>query len=145
MESIGVGAVLGAIGFWGFVAIVVVAGIWNGIRKREAQHETLRRMVDSGRAIDPGLMNKLLSASENGSGENLGRDLKISGLIVIFIAPGLAVMGWFLAQLSEDALMPLLGASVLVGFVGIGLLVAAKVAEREYQMDDVSRPNQPEA
>ena len=41
--------------------------------------------------------------------------------------------------------MPLLGASVLVGFVGIGLLVAAKVAQREYQVDDVSRPNQPEA
>ena len=52
MESIGVGAGLGAIGFWVFVAIVVVAGIWNGICKREAQHETLRRMVDSGRAIE---------------------------------------------------------------------------------------------
>ena len=52
-EGLGLGAGLGAIGFWLFIAAVVVAGIWFYVRKREAEHETLRRMIDeSGRNID---------------------------------------------------------------------------------------------
>jgi len=37
-------------------------------------------------------------------------------------------MAWFLGQMNENALLPVLGAAFLVGFVGIGLLVAAKAA-----------------
>ena len=40
-------------------------------------------------------------------------------------------------------LFPLLGASLLVGCVGIGLLVAAKSAERAYQNEEVSPRNRP--
>jgi hypothetical protein len=42
------GAELGAFGFWLFIAAVIVAGVWYGICEREAQHETLRRLIDSG-------------------------------------------------------------------------------------------------
>ena len=128
MESMGIGAGLGAIGFWGFIAAVVVAGIWYDLRKKEARHETVRRLIESGQKFDDGTLDKLLSAS-GGEGENLARDLKVSGLIVIFISPGLAVMAWFLGQLNENAFLPVLGAAALVGFAGIGLLVAAKAAE----------------
>ena len=40
---------LGALGFWIFIAAVVVAGIWGDTRKREIQQETLRRIVESGK------------------------------------------------------------------------------------------------
>ena len=43
MEGISVSEGLAALGFWTFIAAIIVAGIWDGIRKREAQHETLRR------------------------------------------------------------------------------------------------------
>ena len=128
MENIGMGAGLAAIGFWAFIAIVVVAGIWDNVRKREAKHETLRRMIEGGDKIDRDLMDKLLSISNENS-ENLGRDLKVSGLIMIFIAPGLAVLGWFLGDLAAEAETALMGVSVLVGLIAIGLLVAAKAAE----------------
>ena len=36
---------LSALAFWGFVAAVVVAGIWYGLRERQAQYETLSRMI----------------------------------------------------------------------------------------------------
>jgi len=129
----GIGAGLGALAFWGFVAAVVVAGIWYGIREREAQHETLRRIIESGQSVDEALLDKIFHG-----GRRPDRDLRIAGLIVIFVAPGLAVLGWFVGQLSTPWLYPILGAAALVAFVGIGLLVAAKFAERSHREDNVS-------
>ncbi len=128
-----VAAAFGAIGFWLFLAAVVVARIWFDARKRESQQETLRRVVESGQEIDPAVIDKLLAASRGST--RVDRDLKVSGLIVIFIAPGIAVLGWFLAALEEELLGIMLGVSVLVGFVGAGLLVASKVSERWYSED----------
>jgi hypothetical protein len=33
MDHIGLGAGLAALAFWGFIAAVSVAGIWDGVRK----------------------------------------------------------------------------------------------------------------
>lgn len=129
----GIGEGLAALAFWGFIAAVVVAGVWYGIRERQAQHETLRRIIDSGQAVDPALVDQVL-----GGGRRTDRGLKIAGLIVIFVAPGLAVLAWFISQLSPAWLMPLLGAAALVAFVGIGLLVAARFAERSYRENEPS-------
>ena len=116
---------LAAFGFWMFIAAAAVAGIWDGVRKREAEHETLRRMIEAGKQPDPETIDKLL-----GHKKEPARDLKVAGLIVSFVAPGLAVMGWFISFASEEALMPLLGVALLVAFVGAGLLTAAKFLER---------------
>ncbi|MDH3512652.1 MAG: DUF6249 domain-containing protein [Gammaproteobacteria bacterium] len=131
----GLGAGLGALAFWAFLSVVVGGGIWYGLRERQAQHETLRRIIDSGQPIDATLVDKIL-----GGDKRLDRDLKIAGLIVIMIAPGLAVLAWFIGQLSAPWLMPLLGVAALVAFVGLGLLVAANFAARSYSDDDASPP-----
>ena len=123
---------LGAFGFWMFIAAVVVAGIWFDARKRESQQETLRRLVESGRDLDPATLDRLLSTSER---DTVDKELKIGGMIVIAVAPGLAALGWFLGRFAEEAMTALYGVSVLVGFVGIGLLVAGKWAERWYRDD----------
>ncbi len=138
MEGIGVG--LGVLGFWGSIAAVVVAGIWYGIREREAQHETLRRMIESGQPIDQALMDKLL-----GGGKRLDRDLKVTGLILLFVALGLALLAWIISPQYLVALLPLLGVSVLVICTSIGLLVASKVVGRAYRKDNVSESDHPTA
>ena len=129
----GVAAGLGAMGFWLFLAAVVVAGIWFDARKRETQQETLRRVVESGQTIDPEVIDKMLAVG--GGDERIDRELKIAGLIVMFIAPGLAILGWFLGQLDDRLFGILLGVSLLVAFVGIGLYVAGKASERWYRED----------
>lgn len=121
---------LAAFGFWMFIAAVSVGGIWDGVRKREAEHETLRRMIESGKAPDQDLVDKLL-----GHKKDPARDLKVAGLIVIFVAPGLALMGWVIGLQEPDAIMPLFGVAGLVAFVGIGLLVAARFLERANEAD----------
>lgn len=129
----GLGAGLSALAFWGFLAAVVVGGIWYGLRERQAQYDTVRRIIESGQPVDAALIDKII-----GGNRPPDRSLKIAGLIVIFVAPGLALLAWFIGQLSEPWLMPILGAAALVAFVGIGLLVAAKAAERMYGKDDPS-------
>lgn len=127
---------LAAFGFWMFIAAVSVGGIWDGVRKREAEHETLRRMIESGKPLDQELIDKLL-----GHKKDPARDLKVGGLIVIFVAPGLALMGWVIGLSSPDAFMPLLGVAGLVGFVGIGLLTAARFVERATRADSAENKN----
>ena len=125
---------LAALGFWLFVGAASVAGIWDGIRKREAEHETLRRIIESGKQPDQQLVDKLL-----GYNKEPERDLKVAGLIVIFVAPGLAALSWFISRINADALMPILGVSILVGFVGLGLLVAANFMKKSRQSDSTNQ------
>lgn len=129
MEGLGVG--LAALAFWGFLAAVVVAGIWYGVREKEAQHETMRRIVESGQDIDEKVVARVFRGDKRPD-----RDLKIAAMIVIAGAPGLAILGYFLSYISDQALMPLLGVAVLAGFVGVGLWVASKIAERAYLEDE---------
>ncbi len=131
MQAMSIGAGLAALAFWGFIAIVVVAGIWSSIRRREARQETLRRAIESGQSLDPALVQKILS-----EGRELDRELMAAGLITLFIAPGLAVLGWFLSFIAPTALMPLIGVAILVGCVSAGLMVAAKVVGRSYNQED---------
>jgi asparagine N-glycosylation enzyme membrane subunit Stt3 len=125
----GAGGGLGALGFWLFIAAIIVAGTWYDIRRKESQQETLRRLVESGRDLDPGMIEKLVNA---GGSKSLERDLKVAGLITLSVAPGLLILGFVLSFVSEGVLVPLLGVSALVGFVGAGLYAAAKMVERRY-------------
>jgi hypothetical protein len=114
----------GALGFWFFLAAIIVAGIWYGIRERGMQHETVRRMIESGQPVDQALQDKLL-----GGGNQLGRDLKVAGIICMSAAPGLAALGLLVSRASPRWLLPLLGVAALVGCVSVGLLVASKMVE----------------
>lgn len=131
-----VAAGLGALGFWIFIGAIVVAGIWFDVRRRETQQETLRRVVESGQQIDSAMIDKLVKAG--GEQSRTDRDLTVSGLIVIFLAPGIAILGWFLAKLQPEVMTVMLGVALLLGMLGIGLLVAGKVAKRWYREDQGS-------
>ncbi len=124
LSSLGAGLV--ALAFWGFIAAVAVAGIWDGIRKRDAQHETVRHLLESGQQTGQATLEKLLSLSGGGN-KHPDRDFKITALWILPVAPGLALLGLIL---GAEAQAPLLGVAVLVACLGIGFLLAGKIAER---------------
>ena len=137
MQSFTLGAGLAALAFWGFIAAVVVSGVWFDIRKREAQHETVRRIIESGKPIDDELMDKLLSLGSDKS-ERLDRGFKITGFIMLPASVGLALFGLILGTQFPDAELPLLGAAALVGTIGLGFLVLAQIVKRWYLADKES-------
>ncbi len=89
-------------------------------------------------------MDELSSLGEGGS-KHLARDLRVYGLIVLFLAPGVALLGWFIGQESAQWLLPIVGVAALVGCLSIGLLVASTALERRHQRDDAAARDQPKA
>ncbi len=124
---------LAALGFWVFLAAVVVASIWFDARKRESQQETLRRVVESGQQLDVAVIDRMLAKS--GDRQRPDRDLKVAGIIVMFIAPGLSVLGWFLGRFNDKIFELMIGVGLLVLIIGIGLYVAGKMTERWQRQD----------
>ena len=124
---------LGALGFWLFLAAVVVASIWFDARKRESQQETLRRVVESGQQVDMAVIDRMLATS--GGSERPDRDLKVAGIIMMFVAPGLSVLGWFLGRFNDKIFGIMIGVGLLVLIIGIGLYVAGKMIERWQRQD----------
>jgi hypothetical protein len=123
---------LGALGFWLFIAVVVGSGIWYDAKRKEIQQETLRRIVESGRDIDPSVIDRVVGTS---GARELERDLRIGAFIVLAVAPGLFVFSLFLGMISPEARMAVMGVSALVAFIGGGLLMASRLVERRYTDD----------
>ena len=138
MQDFSLGAGLAALAFWGFIASVVVAGIWYDIRKREAQQETIRRLFESGRDIDPAMMDRLLPSGGD-KADRLDRAFKMTGWILLPAAVGLLVLGLVLGIQVPDARLPLMGVSGLVACLGLGFLATANMANRWYDGDGKDR------
>ncbi len=124
---------LASLGFWVFLAAVVVTGIWSDVRKREAQQETLRRIVESGQQLDVAVIDRLVGAT--GGNQRPDRDLKIAGIITMFVSPGLVILGWFLGRFNDKIFELMIGVALLVLIVGTGLYVAGMMMKRWQQKD----------
>ncbi|MBD3647471.1 MAG: hypothetical protein HUJ31_08490, partial [Pseudomonadales bacterium] len=105
MNDMGLGAGLAALAFWGFIAAVVVGGMWYDIRKRQAQQETVRRLFESGRPVDEELIDKLLG---QGKSSRMDLDFRVTALWILPIAVGLAVFSLIMGYQSREVLFPLL-------------------------------------
>ena len=137
MQEWGLGAGLAAIAFWMFIAAISVAGVWDGIRKREAKHETVRRLIESGKEIDSELMDKLMGLTDNKS-ERPDRVFYITGLWILPVAVGMLPLGFGLGFISPEAQVALYGVSGLLAVLGLGFLLASKIVGRWYTDDNSS-------
>ena len=131
MQDIGLGAGLATLAFWGFIATAVVAGIWDGIRKREAKHETVRRLVESGQNIDAELMDKLVTLTD-GKSERPDRIFFLTGLWILPVSVGMAVFGFIMGSYYPQVYGPLFGVAGLLAILGLGFLLASKIVGRWY-------------
>ena len=135
---------LAALGFWMFVAVVVVAMIWRGSREKAEKHETLRRIVEKTGTIDEAKLKALFaeppSAQCNPKPGGGYRALRIGGTIIMFIGGGVftffsLVLGLFIvlgktSELPElENIAPLFAVGIGIAFAGYGLFFASRYAE----------------
>ena len=119
---------LGGLGFWIFIAAIIVASIWTESRQKAEKHETLRRIVEKTGTIDEAKLKELFSAappeeSKPGYGYRAAR---VTGTIVLFIGAGIATF-----VLIAGALGKTFGATSMLNDVTgwiVGLAVSAGIA-----------------
>jgi hypothetical protein len=127
------------LGFWMFVAFLVVCNVWSNIRRRESQQETLRRIVESGQTIDAALIDKMVGSVKRKS--QAGRELKVAGIITLSVSPGLFLLGYFVSDGDPERLRAFIGISLLVGIVGIGIYIAGIMSARWHKQDEIQDQN----
>jgi hypothetical protein len=135
--DLGIGAGLAMVAFWGFIGCCVLAAAWDSIRKRDAQHETVRRLIESGQELDHELMDKLSLVSNDGDGRH-DQALQITGYWILPVAAGMAVFGLIIGDEISELSSILLGVSGLLGVMGIGFLVAGKLVAQWYSNTDTT-------
>ena len=120
--------------FWMFITIVSVAGILYDYRKKRLAMETVRHAIEHGAQLDPALLDRLLWHQRAADAQERALDprlLRIGGIITVAAGIGLLPLALFIAQVQERARFPIMGAGVLAICVGIGLLISARVLERD--------------
>lgn len=128
MEHLGAFAV--PVAFFVFLTVSAVAGIVADYKKRELAIEPLRAAIERGQPLDPQLVERLMAPEPRDERLN-PMHLRVGGIITIAAAVGLAILAFLLAQLVPVAFYPLLGAAAVATCTGVGLLISARVAERQ--------------
>jgi hypothetical protein len=88
---------LSAIGFYLFLAVWVGMTIWARTKERLAVQETLRRVVDSGTALTPEVIDALQRPKPKRSHEEIGASIRrylFWGLFLVALALVLELAGW---------------------------------------------------
>jgi hypothetical protein len=112
---------MASLAFWGFIAVVVIANVWREVAMRRETEMTIRMALEKGQQLDAATVDRLLRSHPKGGG---GADfLLIAGGVTLATGLGLPIMGY----LTPYAFRPLLGAGVLVSFIGAALLLLSSI------------------
>lgn len=115
--------------FGSIVLIVLIGAVRRFLSERERQI-TLRIALERGTALDPGLLQQLLTPPQKPRSPH---GLLVGGLITVAFSIGLLVLGLVLGtgpKADPEALQGLGGSAGLFFFVGVALLMASKLVKR---------------
>src|SRR5689334_21827110 len=128
------GQMAGAV-FWVFVAVVVVARIWQEVAMRREAETTIHLAIERGQPLDPLVVDRLLRPTSD-------RAAWRGGAVVLAVGLGLPIMGYFLSLGGKtDAMYPLMGVGALLVLIGAALLTERWYTRRtELRADTNSRP-----
>ncbi len=119
---------LGVLGFWLFIAAIIVTAIWSDAKRKESQQETLRRVVESGQNIDLEVIDRMIGKSD---AAKQSRDLNVGGLITFSTGVGMVAFGLFLGSFDDSAMIVMIGIAALLGCIGGGMLLASRLLGRQ--------------
>jgi drug/metabolite transporter (DMT)-like permease len=116
------------------IAGVLIAIITSNQKNRQAKLEFLRNALERDAPLDPELIDKVLRPNKTRAGKPAlppGQGALVAGILVIAFGVGYAILAYFIAIVSPDALLPMFGIACMFGCIGIGLLIVSKVIRSE--------------
>jgi hypothetical protein len=124
------GPFLVGIALFVFLAVATVAGVVGEYKKRQLAYQALRAALERGQSLDPAVVDRLMAPEPRPESIN-PLHLRIGGIMTIASGIGVAGLSFFdPGSLGAVGHLPLLGLGGVALCVGVGLLIAAAVAER---------------
>ena len=133
---------LGALGFWLFIAAIIVVSTWAKSRRKAEEHETLRRIVEKTGVVDGAQLKDLFSEppSEDWKPGYGYRWLRVSGAIVSVIGGGVAtffLIAFGLGRLvgapgklmETNEMIGGIAVSAAIAIVGLGIFFTSRFAQ----------------
>jgi hypothetical protein len=122
---------IGALGFWLFVAALVVGGMWKESRQQAEKHETLRRIVEKTGVIDEARLKELFSPAEEAKPSASYRGLRIAGTIIMFAGAGMAMFFLIPTLIGNPIEWWYGGLAIAAGIslLGLGVFFSSRFAE----------------
>ena len=121
------------------IAGVLIAIITSNQKNNQAKLDFLRSAMERGVALDPELIDKVMHPNRTAPGKKAllpGQGARVAGILVIAFGVGYAVLASFIAIVSPNARLPMMGVACMMGCIGIGLLVVSKVLRSERSVTD---------
>jgi hypothetical protein len=121
----------GALGFWLFLAALLVGGMWKDSRQEAEKHETLRRIVEKTGSIDEARLKELFNPAEQSNPGISYRGLRIAGTIIMFAGAGLALFFLLPSLIGHPIEWWYGGLAVAAGIalLGLGVFLSSRFAD----------------
>lgn len=111
--------------FFVFLGAVIIAPIYLAHKGRIARMDLMRQALDKGQTLDPKLLEQLYESERAKPRQDQPRRTLGSGVVLTFLAIGLAAAGWMTDGFSPDN--GLFVAAVIVGCLGLAFIILAIV------------------
>jgi Domain of unknown function (DUF6249) len=141
MHSMAIGNAIAVAATLLAIAGVLIAIITSTQKNNQAKLDFLRNAMERGVELNPELIDKVMHPNKTAAGKRAlprGQGARVAGILVIAFGVGYAVFAFFIAVISPDARLPMLGVACMIGCIGIGLLVVSKVLRSEPSVTDAT-------
>jgi hypothetical protein len=105
----------------GMIIAIVVIPAWLKSRERREMQATLRSAIDKGQTLPPEVVD-LLSRENIKAPATATRDLR-TGVILLSVSIGIAIMGYMINFEAGDAFYPMIGISAIPGMIGLAFVI----------------------
>ena len=103
------------------IAAIVIIPKWYRTNERREMQKTLRAAIDKGQTLPPELVDALSKDSVRPPA-TAARDLR-TGIILLAVSLGVALMGYGISFEEMDALYPFAGFAAIPGMIGLAFIV----------------------
>lgn len=113
--------VLIPLAFFAMIAAIVVVPSWLKSRERREMQATLRASIEKGQALPPEVI-EAISKENKKEPATAARDLR-TGVVLLSIAIGIALLAYLVSFAEFDAFYPIAGAAAIPGMLGLAFII----------------------